>query len=113
MTRYHEDGRAKPIVAIASMLDTTTFDLPWSLSEEITSSIVKNIASEGTIFVQATEEFSPTENPFAQDLSWIKREFQAQEFVVFLELLQHDLVPAAKGKKKSPLTQELATDLNV
>ena len=113
MTRYHEDGRSKPVVAVASMLDTTSFDLPWSLSEELTTGIVKNLTSEGTIFVQATDEFSPTENPFAQDLSWIKREFQTQEFVVFLELIQHDLIPATKSKKKPVLTQELATDLNM
>ena len=35
MTRYHEDGKKKPSVAIASMIDTTSFEIPWSLSEEL------------------------------------------------------------------------------
>ena len=113
MTRYHEDGRAKPVVAIASMIDTTSFDVPWSLSEEFTSEVLKNVAQNGSIFVRATDDFSPTENPFAQDLSWVKREFPSQEFVVFMELVQHDISLASKGKNSSTPTQELATNLNM
>ncbi len=113
MTRYHEDGRAKPIVAIPSLVDTTSFDLPWSLSEEITSQVVKSVAQGGAIFVQATDEFSPNENPFSQDLSWIKREFYNQEFAVFMELVEHELVPASKGKKNPLPQQELSTNLNM
>lgn len=113
MTRYHEDGRAKPAVAIASMIDTTSFDVPWSLSEELTTMVVKRIADTKSIFVQSIDDFSSSKNPFAQDLSWTKHEFAGQEFVVFMELVQHDLIPAAKGKKKPSSTQEAANNLNM
>ncbi len=98
-TRFHEDGRAKPVVAITSMIDTTSFDAPWSLSEEFTSLVFNQISSNGEIFVQAHEEFPPSENPFNADISWMKREFPSQEFAVFLELVEHDIVPVTKAKK--------------
>lgn len=113
MTRYHEDGKKKPSVAIASMIDTTSFEIPWSLSEELTSTIVKRIADTRSIFVQSIDDFSSTKNPFAQDLSWMKADFAGQEFVVFMELVQHDIVPASKEKKKEASSQELASNLNM
>ncbi len=113
MTRYHEDGRSKPAVAIASMIDTTSFEVPWSLSEELTSMVVKRIADTRTIFVQSTDDYSSTRNPFSQDLSWMKVDFAGQEFVVFMELVQHDIVPASKEKKKEASSQEMASNLNM
>ncbi len=100
MARFHEDGRAKPAVAVASMIDTTSFEAPWSLSEEFTSNIINRIAQKGTIYVSAKDDLSYTENPFTGDLSWMKFEFPDHEFAVFLELVEHDNVPVAKNKKK-------------
>ncbi len=113
VSRYHEDGRAKPVVAVASMIDTTSFDASWSLSEELTSMIVDQVSSTGEIFVKSQDDFPFAENPFSSgDLSWMKREFQDKEFVVFLELVEHEAVPATKGKKNySP--QEVSTNLNM
>lgn len=98
-SRFHDDGRAKPVVAIASMIDTTSFDAPWSLSEEFTRMIVDNVARSGEIFVRAQEEVPAAENPFNSDISWMKKEFGSKEFAVFLELVEHDAVPATRGKK--------------
>jgi hypothetical protein len=98
MTRFHEDGRAKPSVAVASMLDTTSFDASWSLSDELTSGIMNTISGGGQIFVHSQAESPFTENPFSNDLSWMKREFHSEEFVAFLELVEHEFVPvSAKG----------------
>lgn len=102
MTRFHEDGRSKPSVAIASMFDTTNFDANWSLSEEITDGITKLIGANGQIFVHTREESPFAENPFGTDLSWIQREFQGEEFVTFLELVEHEFVPTkSKGQEAS------------
>jgi len=111
MSRYHEDGRAKPSVAVASMIDTTSFDASWNLSEELTSMIVGQISAGGQIFVRSQDESPFTESPFGADLSWMKREFQSQEFVVFLELVEHESVPVTKAKNYSP--QEVSTNLNM
>lgn len=112
MTRYHEDGRAKPVAAIASMIDTTSFEAPWSLSEELTSMIVSQIGQGGKIYVFSKDDEIFAENPFGQDLSWVKREFPNQEFAVFLELVEHDIVPASKAKKDLP-SQEVSSNLNM
>lgn len=109
---YHEDGRAKPKVAIASMIDTTSYEAPWSLSEEFTSTIVDQMAQSGIMFVQSKEEAPFVENPFGPDLSWVKREFRTHEFAVFLELVEHQRVPVDKEKKGQPL-QEVSTHLEM
>lgn len=110
MSRFHEDGRAKPTVAIASLLDTTTFDVSWSLSEELTEGIMNLIAGTGQVYVHSKEESPFTENPFGSDLTWMKREFHAEEFVAFLELVEHEFTPV-KSKNYSP--QEASTNLNM
>lgn len=111
MTRYHEDGRAKPVAAIASMIDTASFEVPWSISEELTSMISSQIRQSGKIYVVAKEDEAFAENPFGFDLSWVKREFPDQEFAVFFELVEHEIIPVAKSKKDAP--QEISSNLNM
>lgn len=110
MSRFHEDGRAKPAVAIASLLDTTSFDASWSLSEELTGGVMDLISSRGQIYVHSQEESPFTENPFGNDLSWMKREFHSEEFVTFMELVEHDFVPVY-NQGSSP--QEASHNLNM
>lgn len=111
ITRYHEDGRAKPIVAIPVMIDTTSFDASWSIAEELTESIAQSISRTGQIYMQSQDNFSISDNPFGHDLSWVKQDFENQEFAVFLELVEHELVPAKKSKNLSP--REMAANLNM
>lgn len=94
--RFHEDGRAKPVVALAAMIDTSLFEVPWSLSDEFTSLIYQKIARNSSIFIQSRDDFAIAANPFTDDLSWVKREFQEEEFAVFLELVEHNLQPTSK-----------------
>ncbi len=111
-TRYHEDGRAKPVAFIASMIDTASFEAPWSISEELTSMIVSQVGHSGKIYVVSKEDETFAENPFGQDLSWMKNEFPDQEFAVFLELVEHDITPVSKTKKDTPI-QEMSSNLNM
>ncbi|HSX10836.1 MAG TPA: CT253 family lipoprotein [Chlamydiales bacterium] len=110
MSRFHEDGRAKPSVAIASMLDTTSFDASWSLSEELTAGIMDVIAGSGQIYVHSQEESPFTENPFGNDLSWMKREFHSEEFVAFIELVEHEFAPV---QTKTVAPYESSNNLNM
>lgn len=100
LSRFHEDGRAKPIVTVASVIDATSSDLPWSLSEELTTMFVNRLSKGGSIFVVRNNDVVYTENPFSPEMSWMKREFPNHEFVVFLELAEHENVPVAKDNKK-------------
>lgn len=110
MSRFHEDGRAKPSVAVAPLLDTTSFDTSWSLSEELTQGVMDLVASSGEIYVHSQQESPFTENPFGTELSWMKREFQGEEFVAFLELVEHEFTPV---KAKGIAPQEASSNLNM
>lgn len=108
-TRYHEDGRAKPIAALPMMIDTTSFDTPWSISEELTAAIAQTISKGGKIYVQSQDDFAIAANPFSGDLAWAKREFPNQEFVVFLELAEHEITANAKYATQ----QDVSNNLNM
>jgi hypothetical protein len=110
--RYHEDGRAKPVVAVAPLLDTSSFDVPWSLSEEFTTMLTRQISQTNQVFVQSREDFSLAENPFGNDLAWMKQEFEAHEFAVFLELVEHELVSVSKEKTPA-FPQEVPQNLKM
>lgn len=110
LTRFYEDGRAKPVIAIPALIDTTSSDLAWNLSEEFTSLIVKKLADSGSVCVISGEDLSFTENPFTADLSWIKREFSDHEFAAFLELVEHETVPV---KNNAEVPFETAMNLKM
>lgn len=113
LARFFEDGRAKPVVAVASVIDGTSLDLPWSLSEELTSLVVGAIAKGGSIFVNVKDGLASTDTPFTSDLSWVKREFPEDQFVVFLELVEHEVVAASPNKKSPAEPFESAMNLKM
>lgn len=110
-TKYYEDGMAKPVIALAPVIDTTSCEVPWSLSEEFSSLITDRVSNKGTLYLSASEpDFLPSsENPFGSDISWVKKEFSPSEFVVFLELVEHDAVRV----KKTNDPAENACNLNI
>jgi hypothetical protein len=112
-TRYHEDGRAKPIAAIPAIIDTTSFDASWSVSEELTSAVVQMISKSGKIFVQSQDDFAIAADPFMEDLAWVKREFQNQEFAVFLELAEHEFTPSSKQTLEPGIANNLHMGIRV
>lgn len=110
MSLFHEDGRVKPSIAVATFLDMTPFDASWSLSEELTAEVANKIGMTGKIFVHVRDEAPYAENPFSPETSWMKREFEREEFVVFLELVEHEFVPVSS---KGANIQEASHNLNM
>jgi len=99
-TRFHEDGRAKPIVALPPVFDRTEAEIGWSLSEEFTNHIRQRMLKRNNFYLNTPDEInavitSLTEenNPFSNDTAWIKEAFKDHEFVIFTELLEHDIHP--------------------
>lgn len=94
-SRYYDDGRAKPVVYIPTIIDSSSFDFPWSLSEEFTSIITQKVIHKGTLHIPTEPQgtFSIQDNPFGSDLSWVKKIYDPCQFVVFIELFEHDEVP--------------------
>jgi len=92
-SRYYDDGRSKPVLAINTVIDSTSYDLPWSLSEEFSNMITKNLSTNKNIYIndgETVDKLLASENPFTPDISWMKNKFNPNEFVVFLELIKHE-----------------------
>ncbi len=94
VSRFYDDGRARPVVAVSTVIDSTTYDLPWSLSEEFTYLIKNQLANNKNLFLSSTEvmdeNLTNADNPFDINISWMKDRFNNSEFLVFLELLNHN-----------------------
>lgn len=109
----------KPVVAVVPVIDSTQNDYSWNLSEALTASVFQKLVEHGSFFLvspervrKETKNLSETQNPFGIDTSWIKKTFQGNEFVVFLELVEHQEV--LRQSRQSPLArQECPADLNM
>lgn len=90
----------KPVVAIAPVIDSTEEDSIWSLSDEFTYCINHQLAQKNHLSLMDLDKtLVLSQNPFGQDVSWIKKVFSHHGFVVFLELVEHNEVARQDDKK--------------
>jgi hypothetical protein len=109
----------KPVVSIVPVVDNTKNDYDWNLSDELSSSLYYRLAQRDKVFVvdaphvrAKTKKLKEGENPFGPDISWIKKAFQGDQFVVFLELVEHEEV-YKQDRKKTADVSECSADLNM
>lgn len=114
LSKYYEDGRARPTVAIVPVVDSTTFDYPWSLSEEFSELLGRKISEKQSLFLPKEGmlecEFSYDQDLFGTDISWMKNSFFPHEFVVLVEFLKHEKIPLMK--RNTPV-YELSSNLEM
>ena len=110
-TRYHEDGTKKPAVLITQLIDTSSFEAPWSLSEELTDLVGREVARNRALYVTTQPDFFFSDSPFGNDLTTVASDCAPHEFGVFLELVEHSYSPANSDKHAIPL--ETAMNLNM
>jgi hypothetical protein len=111
-TAYHQPNvQAKPIVSIVPIIDNTNHNCTWNLSDELSSSIYVRIAQNDNVIVNKSsqvrgkaKQISEGQNPFGPDISWVKKIFQGDQFVAFLELVEHEEVP--RQDRKNPTDPE-------
>lgn len=108
--RYHDDGREKPIVTIVPVFERIEPNLSWSLSDEFTYLLRERLHKTGNIFLTSESstltslsKIQTNQHPFSIDLNWVKQTFTNEQFVVFFELVEHDVRPKAV---KAPFSQE-------
>ena len=99
-TRYHEDGRSKPIVALVPVFDRSCAQVSWNLSEEFTDHLRQRFLKRSNFYLNTPEQINEEigalneiDNPFACDFSWIGNVFKEEEFVIFSELVEHNIHP--------------------
>ncbi len=108
----HDDGRSKPIVALIPVFDSSSSKIAWNLSEEFTDHIRERLAHRNNFYLNSPDQIdtemetlSDANNPFALDVSWIGRTFTKEEYVIFTELVEHDIHPKkSKGNILDKLT---------
>lgn len=111
--------QGKPVVSIVPVIDNTKSEYDWNLSDELSSMIYYRIAQQDNVaIVEAprvrakTKKIKESDNPFGPDISWIKNTFQGDQFVVFLELVEHEEV-YKQDRKKTAAIEECSADLNM
>jgi len=97
-TRYHDDGRSKPTVAFVPVFDRSGAEVSWSLSEEFTDHLKQRFLKRSNFYLNTTEDINheidtltEQNDPFASEISWVGETFSKEEFVVFAELVEHDI----------------------
>src|ERR1700722_5656860 len=103
----YKTGQTKPLVAIIPVIDNTKNETyAWNLSDELTSTIYAHLA-QGPLSLDALTKVAPMQkkikesyNPFGINLSWMKKLFGGEQFVVFLELMQHEEILKQEQNKE-------------
>lgn len=95
-TTYHKDGRAKPKVALLPVIDSSESSLPWSLSQEFTEGLQGRFLKQSNLFLLHDYNVIRLKkgiNPFTEESSWLQEMESSAEFVVFVEIAEHSLIP--------------------
>jgi hypothetical protein len=90
---YHDDGRAKPAVAILPFRDSSQACIPWESSKGMTNAIYYDILCRSDLYLLSQEEMEGLQNRIGQVDFYCAPEAIAQQvceadFVVMLELLE-------------------------
>ena len=119
-TAYRQSpSQNKLAVSVVPVIDSTKTDYEWSLSDEFSSALYDRLSQQNHIQLtdsskvrEKTRRLAEKNNPFSADISWVKNAFQGDEFVVFLELVEHDEV-FDKNPRKQIDPKDCNAELNM
>lgn len=117
---YHDDGVAKPKIALIPVYDRSGSEVSWNLSQELTDAFEEKVFQTGRFFL--TKDFDmlgfnriPLHeiNPFLDDIEWLAELNTETEFLVFVELVEHNLLPSPSKTMKLFQTHTLDMTMRV
>ena len=119
VTHSEQPPSLRPVVALVPVIDSTKSDLSWNLADEWTASLDYRLSDSDRLYLvdlkttyETLQKAKPIPNPFGMDCRWLKKTFPKNEFVVFLEIVEHEEV--LRQDKKNPVAPNLCTaDLNM
>lgn len=112
----------KPSVAVVPLIDNSEQSLGWNVSEEITYTLCSKLDQKNLLQLALpsqiraqSKRMKGKHNPFGEDIHWVKEVFAEEEFVVFLELIEHREVPKEGNRPAAPaaLPAELKVSLRL
>lgn len=122
-TRFHNDGRAKPKVTLVPAFDRSNAKIGWNLSEEFTDHLRQRLLKLNQLYLNTPEEvnaitaeLTPEHNPFSSEPNWIYDTFSPCEFVVFTEIVEHEIrakPPSSNFFDKLTPSKELTLTMRV
>jgi hypothetical protein len=118
---YHDDGTAKPKVALIPVFDRSGAETSWNLSDELTEMIENRMDQTGQFYI--TQDFETLGkvlmnqadlNPFFEEMNWVKESNSATEFLIFVELVEHKVTPSnSKGIFSLTMLQSYTLDMSI
>ncbi len=111
----------RPIVSFVPVIDNSKSDLNWNVSQELTKAIRERLTQKNQVYMigqqpveaQAEKALS-AHDPFDIDTAWVRRSFPENEFVVFMELMEHNEVPVmTKDPQDSPALLTMSVRVRV
>jgi hypothetical protein len=119
VTSYQSTSEKKPMVSIVPVIDNTKNNYEWSLSDEFSSELYDRLSrrnhlnlSDAKKVYEKARRLKESQSPFSSDISWVQNAFQGDEFVVFLELVEHEEL-FRQDPKKSFALAECSANLNI
>jgi hypothetical protein len=106
----------KPVVTVVPVIDSTKDTRAWNLSDELTAALYSQLSHQDRVylvdFAQAQSKrrmLQESQNPFGSDVAWIKKAFHGDEFIVFLELIEHEEI----ARRNTGFSNTAAADLEM
>ena len=100
----------RPIVSFVPVIDSSKSDLNWNVSQELTKAIRERLAQKNRLYMVAEEPVAAlsqkalsAHDPFDADPPGSQKAFPQNEFVVFMELMDHNEISVIQQTSKTPL----------
>ncbi len=114
-----EQYRSKPMVTLIPVINSTQAQVEWNLSDELSSEIFYQLSQTRELTLTApnkvramVKKLKENQNPFGTDIHWVKQTFAQDQFVIFLELTEHEEV-LRQDRKKPSLPEDCTADLKM
>ncbi len=114
-----KSDQSRAVVSIVPVIDSTKNEYAWNLSDELSSTIYERLAEQEKFNIvhasrvrAKTKKLQDSQNPFGPDISWVKKAFQGDDFVVFMELVEHEEI-LKQSRHKAADPQKCSADLKM
>ena len=105
LSKYQDDGKVKPTLALLPFVNYSDIDVSWNVSEELTQGVKNAILKSGNLYLSSQNHvemvLEQSKNLYTPrlDLNELKK-FSPSEFVVLLEVLSHKNKAYKRGSVK-------------
>jgi hypothetical protein len=99
----------RPIVGLVPIIDNSQSEFNWNLSQELSLAIRHRLTEKNQLYMvgeASVEAYAQKalsgHDPFDVAISWVRKYFPQNEFVVFMELMEHHEIPLVLKEPEDP-----------